>query len=95
MPNNENKKNCVSSMILGIVGTIFAMFVPAVAYSCSVPGLILGIKKRKTHKSTAGIALNIVAISLAAINSVCGILMTIKMFCSDKNKEDTAEKPEE
>lgn len=84
MDVSDTKKNCVSSIVLGIVGIVFSFFVPAVSYSCSTTGLIIGIKKRKTHKSNAGIILNIIALALAAINSICGILMTIKMFNGDK-----------
>lgn len=83
----EKKKLCVSSLVLGIIGTVFSFFVPAVAYSCSVTGLALGVKKRKKLSSSAGIALNITALVIAAVNSVCGILMTLKMFGSEDTEE--------
>lgn len=85
---NGRKKLCVSSLVLGIVGLIFSFIVPIVSYACAIPGLVIGIKKRKkNYSSSAGISLSIVALSLALINSVFGVLMTIKMFFSDDSDD--------
>lgn len=86
MSELENKKRCVSGIVLGIIGIVFSLFAPAVTYSCSVTGLAISIKKRHTHNSGAAIVLNIVAISIAAINSICGILLTLKMFFANKSE---------
>ncbi len=94
MNETERKKNCVAGVVLGIVGMVFSLFVPAVTYACSVTGLALSIKRRKTHRSSAAIALNIVAISIAAINSICGIIMTIKMYRSENNNGGSARSKE-
>lgn len=84
----ERKKLCVSSLVLGIVGLVFSVIVPAVSYACAIPGLVIGLKRRRrNYNSTAGVALSIIALSLALLNSVFGVLMTIKMFFSDKNEE--------
>lgn len=86
--DNDRKKLCVSSLVLGIVGLIFSFIIPIVSYACAIPGLVIGIKKRKkNYSSSAGISLSIVALSLALINSVFGVLMTIKMFFSDSGEE--------
>ncbi len=86
--DNDRKKLCVSSLVLGIVGLIFSFIIPIVSYACAIPGLVIGIKKRKkNYSSSAGISLSIVALSLALINSVFGVLMTIKMFFSDNGEE--------
>ena len=85
----EKKKNCVSGIVLGIIGIVFSLFVPAVTYSCSITGLALGIKKRKTHNSSAAIVLNIIAIAIAAVNSIIGIIMTLKMFRTPEKKSNT------
>lgn len=90
--NEKSKKICVSGMVLGIVGIVFSFIFPAVSYSCSVTGLVMGLKKRKTHNSTAAIALNIVALSVAAINSLCGVLVTLKMFRSGKPEKTSGTK---
>ena len=85
----SSKKLCVSSLVLGIVGLVFSVFVPIVSYACAVPGLVIGIKRRKkNYNSSAGVTLNIIALAVALINSALGIVMTVKMFCSDKNTDE-------
>ena len=87
--DNEERKLCVSSLVLGIVGVVFSLFVPAVAYACSIPGLITGIKKsRRNYSASAGIILNIIALAIALVNSVLGIVMTIKIFFSNSDDID-------
>lgn len=91
MPNEiGRRKLCVSSLVLGVVGLVFSLLLPIISYSCAIPGLIIGLKKRrKNYSSSAGITLNIVALALSLINSAFGIAMTVKMFFSEKNnKED-------
>lgn len=87
--DNERKKLCVSSLVLGIVGVVFSLFVPVVAYACAIPGLITGVKKQhRNYRASAGIILNIIALSLALINSVLGVIMTIKIFFSDSSEDE-------
>lgn len=84
----SGKKLCISSLVLSIVGLVFSFFLPVVSYACAIPGLIIGVKKRKkNYSSSAGISISIVALSIALINSVLGVVMTVKMFFSDKSDE--------
>lgn len=86
--DGERKKLCVSSLVLGIVGLVFSVIIPAVSYACAIPGLVIGLKRRRrNYNSTAGVALSIIALSLALLNSVFGVLMTVKMFFSEKNED--------
>lgn len=84
------KKKDKVSMILGIIGTAFSVIVPIVTYACSIPGLIIGIKKKKlNYNANAGIALNIVAISIAFVNSLFAAIVSIKMtFGKNKKLEE-------
>ena len=84
----SRKKLCVSSLVLGIVGLVFSVFIPIVSYACAIPGLVIGIKRRrKNYNSSAGVTLNIVALAISIINSALGIVMTVKMFFSGKNTD--------
>lgn len=84
----SGKKLCVSSLVLSIVGLVFSFFLPVVSYACAIPGLIIGVKKRrKNYSSSAGISISIIALSIALINSVLGVVMTVKMFFSGKSDE--------
>ncbi len=83
----SNKKLCVSSLVLGIVGLVFSFFIPAVAYGCAIPGVVIGLKKRKkNYRASAGIAVGVTALTVAIINSILGVVMTIKMFFSGKSE---------
>ena len=87
--DTEKKKLCVSSLVLGIIGVVFSLFVPVVAYACAIPGLVSGVKKsRQNYSASAGIVLNIVALSIAVINSVLGVVMTIRLFFADSKEEE-------
>ena len=81
----EKKRISVSSLVLGIIGTVFAFCIPVVTYSCSIPGLVRGIKKRREKNCTAGITLNIIALAVAMFNSLIGILVTLKVYGSEKS----------
>lgn len=64
-------------LALGIIGVVFAILLPIVTYPCSIVGLVLAnndIKSGKTTKTT-GKTLNIVALVIAACNSILGALI--------------------
>ena len=82
----KNKRS-IPSLVLGIIGVAFALIFPIVTYGCSIPGLIIGLKdKKRAYKANSGIVLNIVALSIALINSLFAVVITVKMILkSDKN----------
>lgn len=89
--NNENnrRKLCVPSLVLGIVGVLFSLFLPFVSYGCSIPGLVIAFnKKKKDYNTKPGMILNIIAIALSVINSALGIIMTVKLFFASNNDEE-------
>lgn len=89
--NNENnrKKLCVPSLVLGIIGVFFSLFLPFVSYGCSIPGLAIAFsKKRADYNSKPGMVLNIIAIALSVINSALGIIMTVKLFFASNTDEE-------
>jgi hypothetical protein len=75
----ERQKINVVSLVLGIVALVFSLFLPAVAYSCGIPGIVSAIR-RKSHNGKAGFALGVTAVTIAAINSIVSVLLTTKMF---------------
>ena len=87
----EKKKISVSSLVLGIIGTVFAFCIPAVTYGCSIPGLVRGIIKRREKNCISGITLNIIALAVAAFNSLIGILVTLKVYGSEKSAESSSD----
>lgn len=85
----EKKKISISSLVLGIVGTVFAFCIPAVTYGCSITGLARGLKKRRVKNCTAGITLNVIALVIAVFNSLVGILVTLKVYGSEKSSQSS------
>ena len=70
------------SMVLGIVGILFALLLPIIAYPLGIIGIILGVKARKNNepRSTAGLVLSIITLVVAAINSILGVLMALGSY---------------
>lgn len=86
LPIRRKKKVYTPGLTLGIIGTIFAFILPIVTFACSIPGLVSSVKaKTRRYDANAGIALNIVAISLAGINSVIGTILVVRKYLKNKN----------
>ena len=71
----ENKKVHTGSLVLMIIGLLFALIIPIVTYPCSIVSLVLAIKNKELYKTKLIIILNIVALILALINSIFGVLL--------------------
>ncbi len=71
----ENKKVHTGSLVLMIIGLLFALIIPIVTYPCSIVSLVLAIKNKELYKTKLIIILNIVALILALINSILGVLL--------------------
>lgn len=75
-----NKKVHVPSLMLMIIGAIFALIIPIVTYGCSITSLVMSITKRHTHKTTYAIVINIIALMLALANSVLGVMLQMGLI---------------
>lgn len=83
MDNNYNENTSVStekkvhmpSMVLMIIGAVFALLLPIITYPCSTISLVMSIIKRRTHKTTYAIVINIIALVVALANSVLGVML--------------------
>lgn len=69
------KKIHVPSLVLMIIGALFALILPVITYPCSIVSLVMSITKRNTHKTTYAIVINIIALVLALANSVLGVML--------------------
>jgi hypothetical protein len=93
MSEKPRERICVSSIVLGVLGLVMSFLLPAAAYGCSIPGLALGASKyqKSGYNSRVGIALNIVALAVALINSAMGVIMTVKMYVSHSKDKKSVE----
>ncbi len=74
MADNQNKRTHTPSLVLMIIGLVFAILLPLVTYPCSIISLVMSISKKKEYKTKLLIILNIVALVIAIVNSVLGVL---------------------
>ena len=57
------------------------MFIlPIITYGCSIPSLVMSIRRRKTHVTLYAIIINIIALILAVASSVIGVMMQTGMM---------------
>lgn len=65
-------------LVLGIIGAVFALLLPIVTYCCSIPGLVIaGRNSRAGFPATGTKVLNIIALVVAAINSIAGVVINL------------------
>lgn len=57
----------VPSLILMIIGTLFALTVPIITLACSTPSLVMSITKKETHHTKYAIVTNTVALAAAVL----------------------------
>lgn len=71
------KKIHVPSLVLMIIGAVFALLLPIVTYPCSIISLIMSIVKRKDFKTTYAIVINIIVLMIAVVNSILGVMIQL------------------
>jgi hypothetical protein len=71
------KKVHVTSLILMIIGVLFALLLPIVTYPCSIISLVMSIKHRKEYITIYAIVINIIALLGALANSIAAAVITI------------------
>ena len=69
------KKIHVPSLVLMIIGALFALILPIITYPCSIVSLVMSITKSNSHKTTYAIVINIIALAVALVNSILGVML--------------------
>ena len=77
-PNTQNKSYV--SLILGIIGIVFALLFAIIGHACCITGICLGIKERNRGQSSTGLVLCIVGEVLAVLNSLLGMILALGIF---------------
>ena len=67
-----------ASLVLAIIGLVFAIVFPLVAYPCSIVGLVKAVNNRTTHRTTAAFVLCIIGLTVALINSIAGAFLYMR-----------------
>ncbi|MCM1579425.1 MAG: hypothetical protein NC078_11565 [Ruminococcus sp.] len=56
----ENKLQCKSAIVLGILGIIAGLFIPIIGVGLGVAGIIVAAKKKAVCKTAPGLVLSII-----------------------------------
>ena len=76
----DTKKKSKASLILGILGIVFAWVFALVGHVLSIVGIVLGIKEYKVNGNMSGLVVSIVGEVCAIISSVIGAVVGAVMF---------------
>lgn len=69
---NGAEKSSVASVILGIVGIVFAWIFALVGHVTSIIGIVLGLKEYKASGKMTGLVLSIVGEVCSILSSIIG-----------------------
>ena len=73
--NTGEMKYHTTTLILAIVGLVFALILPIITYLTSIPALVMMNKQKETHKTKAILIMCTIALVVAVINSALGVWM--------------------
>ena len=71
----ENQKFYTPSLVLMIVGLVFSLLSPLVAYICCIISLVLSIKHKNEFKIKTVVILDIVGLVLAVANNIYAVIL--------------------
>ncbi len=71
----ENQKFYTPSLVLMIVGLVFSLLSPLVAYICCIISLVLSIKHKDEFKIKTVVILDIVGLVVAIVNNICAVIL--------------------
>lgn len=75
-----NTTNPKTSLILGILGIVFAWLFAIIGHALSIIGIIVGIKEYKATNKMTGLILSIVGEVCAIFSSIIGAVMGAAIF---------------
>lgn len=65
------------SLVLAIVGAVFALILPIVTYPTAIPALVMAARRLGTHKAMAALVISIAALAVALVNSALGAFIAV------------------
>lgn len=79
-PGAPTAKKTQTSMILGIIGIVFAWIFALVGHVTSIIGIIIGAKEYKETNKSTGLILSIIGEACSILSSLIGIIMAGMMY---------------
>ncbi len=78
VPAKENQTSV--SLILGIIGIVFAWIFALIGHIISIIGIVMGIKEYKETDKVIGLVLSIIGEVCSIISSAIGVIMVSWYF---------------
>lgn len=75
----EKKRIYTPALVLMIVGLVFSLISPLVAYVCCIISIILAVKNRAAHSFKLVIGLDVLALIIAVVNNIYAAKMIMQM----------------
>lgn len=79
-PVGGGNKKIQKSMILGIIGIIFAWLFALVGHVVSIIGIIIGVKEYKETNKNTGLIISIIGEVCSIISSIIGVVALSGMY---------------
>ena len=79
-PGAPAAKKTQTSMILGIIGIVFAWIFALVGHVTSIIGIVIGAKEYKETKKSTGLILSIIGEACSILSSLIGIILAGMMY---------------
>ena len=79
-PILHSESKVSASLILGIVGIVFAWLFALVGHIASIVGIILGIKEYRETQKMTGLVLSIIGEACSVFSSIIGAVALSSMF---------------
>ncbi len=77
---NQSQKKASVSLILGIIGIVFAWLIAIVGHITSIIGIIFGIKEYKSTSKMSGLVLSIIGEVCSIFSSIIGAVLATSIF---------------
>lgn len=77
---NQMQKETSVSLILGIIGIVFAWLFALVGHVVSIIGIVFGIKEYKKSEKTTGLVLSIIGEVCSIFSSIMGVVIFHVLF---------------
>ena len=74
----ENKSIYTPGLVLGILSIPCGIWIAISGWILGIVGIILNVKNKNTHKTTAGLVLSIIGLVLSIANSILGAYFVTK-----------------
>ncbi len=78
--SNKIGSNGVVSIVLGIIGIVFAWVLAIIGHITSITGIVLGVKEYKRTGKVAGLVLSVIGEVCSVVSSAIGVLAALLAF---------------